>query len=128
MTDSFPATERTPSLSCDMSGALGSTLLRRYELAVNKESGGMENNGDVQNFIRPCAINKFFHTENFLKSGSHSSGIVQFLNLMDRLLNGHTGNRPTNLRRRASLAVSLWFLCRRAEGPFTRLCPGLIFS
>lgn len=35
ITDSFPATERTPSLSCDMSGALGSTLLRRYELAVS---------------------------------------------------------------------------------------------
>lgn len=31
MTDSFPATERTPCLSCDMSGALGKTLLRRYE-------------------------------------------------------------------------------------------------
>lgn len=34
MTESFPATERTPSLSCDMSGALGSTLVRRYELAA----------------------------------------------------------------------------------------------
>lgn len=35
MTDSFPATERTPCLSCDMSGALGSTLLRLYELPGN---------------------------------------------------------------------------------------------
>lgn len=35
MTESFPATERTPSLSCDMSGALGSTLLKRYELPVH---------------------------------------------------------------------------------------------
>lgn len=35
ITESFPATERTPILSCDMSGALGSMLVRRYELPVN---------------------------------------------------------------------------------------------
>lgn len=32
MTESFPATERTPSLSWDMSGAFGSMLVNRYEL------------------------------------------------------------------------------------------------
>lgn len=34
MTESFPATERTPSLSWDMSGALGSMLVNRYELPM----------------------------------------------------------------------------------------------
>lgn len=34
MPDSLPATERTPSFSCDMSGALGSTLVKRYELVA----------------------------------------------------------------------------------------------
>lgn len=34
MTESFPATERTPSLSWDMSGALGSMSVRRYAFPV----------------------------------------------------------------------------------------------
>lgn len=35
MTESFPATERTPSLSWDMSGAFGSMLVNRYELPTS---------------------------------------------------------------------------------------------
>lgn len=31
MTDSFPATERTPLLNCIMSGTAGRTLLKLYE-------------------------------------------------------------------------------------------------
>ena len=39
MPDSLPATERTPSLSCDMSGALGNTLVKRYELVAIGRGG-----------------------------------------------------------------------------------------
>ena len=36
MPDSLPATERTPSRSWDMSGALGNALVNRYEPAATE--------------------------------------------------------------------------------------------
>lgn len=51
ITESFPATERTPILSCDMSGALGSMLVRRYELPVNISAKKPQTNTSVVDFM-----------------------------------------------------------------------------
>ena len=52
MTDSFPATERTPCLSCDMSGALGSTLLRRYDPPAKHETDSEEDKQRVLDVMK----------------------------------------------------------------------------